>query len=84
MRSGAELRPRQTTATWLDSAGDEACAIGDAGTTTATFLADAVTHARSLGVPLDGWGQPPTMLTPKSNLHKAIRATWPGRPRSPH
>lgn len=76
LRSGAELRPRQTTATWLDSAGDEPCAIGDAGTT-ATLLAQAVTHARSLGVPLDGWDQPPTMLTPKDNLRHAIRATWP-------
>ena len=76
LRSGAELRPRVSSATWLDSAGDEICVIGDAGTT-ATLLAEAVTQARSLGVPLDGWGQPPTVLTPKDNLRNAIRATWP-------
>ena len=76
LRSGADLRPRETTATWLDSAGDETCEIGDAATT-ATLLAEAIAHARSLGVPLDGWGQPPKILTPKENLLAAIRSTWP-------
>ena len=76
LRSGAELRPRTTTATWLGSAGDEACAIGNAEGT-ATLLASAVEHATSVDVPLDGWGQTPVMLTPKDNLRRAIRATWP-------
>ena len=76
LRSGADLRPRETTVTWLDSVGDETCEIGDAETI-AALLAEAITHARSLGVPLDGWGQPPKKLTPKENLHAAIRATWP-------
>ena len=34
-------------------------------------------HASSVGVPMDGWGREPVMLTPKENLRKAIRATWP-------
>ncbi len=76
LRSGAELRPRKTTATWLGSAGDEAFALGDAQAT-AALLHSAKDHAASVQVPLDGWGQPPTMLTPKDNLLKAIRATWP-------
>ncbi len=76
LRSGADLRPRETTATWLDSAGDEICEIGDAATTLA-LLAETIAHARSLGVPLDGWGQPPKRLTPKNNLLAAIRSTWP-------
>ena len=76
LRSGAELRPRATTATWLGGSGDEECALGDAETTQA-LLRCAMEHAQSAGVPLDGWGQPPTILTPKDNLRTAIRATWP-------
>ena len=76
LRSGAELRPRESTATWLGRTGDEACAIGDAEGT-AKLLKGAIEHAESVGVPLDGWGQPPTILTPKDNLRTAIRATWP-------
>ena len=75
LRSGAELRPRETTAAWLGSAGDEACAIGDAERTT-NLLNGAIEHAKSVGVPLDGWGQS-LMLTPKDNLRSAIRASWP-------
>ena len=76
LRSGAELQPRESTATWLGRTGDEACTIGDAEGT-AQLLNGALAHAGSVGVPLDGWGQPPTMLTPKDNLRTAIRATWP-------
>ena len=76
LRSGAELRPKAVAATWLGSNGDEACTIGDAEATLALLRA-AVTHADSLGVPLDGWDKPPLMLTPKENLRTAIRATWP-------
>lgn len=76
LRSGAELRPRETTATWLGSTGDETLALGDAQTT-ADLLRSAKDHAASVQVPLDGWGKPPTKLTPKDNLLKAIRATWP-------
>ena len=75
LRSGAELRPRETTAAWLGSAGDEACAIADAERTT-NLLNGAIEHAKSVGVPLDGWGQS-LMLTPKDNLRSAIRASWP-------
>ena len=76
LRSGAELRPLKATATWLGSAGDEAFALGDAQAT-AALLHSVRDHAASVQVPLDGWGQPPTKLTPKDNLLKAIRATWP-------
>lgn len=76
LRSGAELRPWKATATWLGSAGDEAFTLGDAQAT-AALLHSAKDHAESVDVPLDGWGKPPTMLTPKDNLLKAIRATWP-------
>ena len=75
LRSGAELRPETVVPTWLGSSGDEACTIGDAETTR-ELLQTAVGHAESAGVPLDGWGKPARMLTPKDNLRRAIRATW--------
>ena len=76
LRSGAELRPRETTAMWLGSEGDKACVLGDAEET-GKLLKEALEHAKSVGVPLDGWEQPPVILTPRDNLRKAIRATWP-------
>ena len=76
LRSGAELRPKTVQATWLGSGGDETCSLGDAEATLA-LLRDAVAHAGSAGVPLDGWDRPALVLTPKDNLRTAIRATWP-------
>ena len=76
LRSGADLRPARSTATWLGSGGDDECALGDASAM-AALLRDALEHAMSAGVPLDGWGGAPVVLTPKDNLRKAIRATWP-------
>lgn len=76
LRSGAELRPSARTVTWLGAAGDQACDLGDANATL-SLLQSARAHAESSGVLLDGWGQPPMMLTPKENLRAAILATWP-------
>lgn len=76
LRSGAELRPRATTVTWLGGERDEACELGDAAAS-CSLLESARTHADSVGVPLDGWGQPPKLLTPRENLTAAIRSTWP-------
>ena len=76
LRSGAELRPRATSATWLGSDSDEACELGSVEVTHG-LLQSARTHAGSVGVPLDGWGQPPMMLSPRENLRAAIRSTWP-------
>ena len=76
LRSGADLRPAATTVAWLGSAGDETCGIGGAEATRG-LLATARTHAELVGVPLDGWGQPPTVLRPGDALAKAIRSTWP-------
>ena len=75
LRSGAELRPRSTTATWLGANGDETIDLGSE--TTPALLGAAREHAASQGVPLDGWGLPATRLTPKENLSAAIRSTWP-------
>ena len=76
LRSGAELRPSETNATWLSADGDKRCEFGDVEVT-AALLHAARSHAEAAGVPLAGWGMPPTVLMPKENLSKAIRATWP-------
>lgn len=76
LRSGADLRPAATTVTWLGATGDETCDIGGAEATR-DLLAAARTHAESVGVPLDGWGQPQTILRPGDALARAIRSTWP-------
>ena len=76
LRSGAELRPTAMAVTWLGSSADEPCESCDADVTGA-LLQSAMNHAKSAGVPLDGWGKPPLMLTPKNNLRTAILATWP-------
>ncbi len=76
LRSGAELRPKNVSATWLDAGGDQACDLGDAARVS-SLLDDCRKHAALAGVPLDGWGQDAVMLTPKANLDKVIRASWP-------
>lgn len=76
LRSGAELRPARTTSMWLgadtDKEFDLCGADADGG-----LLAAALDHAGSVGVPLDGWHKSPIVITPKDNLRKAIRSTWP-------
>ena len=76
LRSGAEFRTRNSKATWLGADGDEVCELGDAEALRA-LLADARERAAEVGVPLDGWGAAAVVLTPKDNLRKAIRETWP-------
>ncbi|MDE0625095.1 MAG: type I-U CRISPR-associated protein Cas7 [Acidobacteria bacterium] len=76
LRSGAELRTRNSTATWLGAEGDEVCELGGAEALRG-LLAEALERAAEVGVPLDGWGAAPVVLTPKDNLRKAIRETWP-------
>ncbi len=77
LRSGADLRPPAVTATWLGATGDRTFAFGDAAGTGA-LLASACDHARTLGVPLEGWRNEAVILVPKDNLRDAIRKTWPG------
>ncbi len=76
LRSGAELRPTRSTATWLGAGGDVKFELGGSEET-GELLRAALGHARSADVPLDGWGESPMRLTPKSNLRQAILATWP-------
>jgi len=76
LRSGADLRPARSTVTWLGDERDDECELGDSDAT-AALLRDALQHAESAGVPVDGWREEAVILTPKDNLRKAIRATWP-------
>ena len=75
LRSGADLRVSSSAATWLGAV-DESLAPLEAGAT-AELLQQAKDHARSAGVPLDGWDADPTVLTPKDNLARAIKSSWP-------
>ena len=76
LRSGADLRPTRTTVTWLGASGDKEIDLGGPSRT-GELLLRALEHAKSTGVPLDGWSSPSIRLTPKANLRKAILATWP-------
>ena len=76
LRSGADLRPTDIAMTWLGGSGDESCDIGGARAMR-SLLTCARSHAESVGVPLNGWGQDPVMLRPGDALTKAIRSTWP-------
>ena len=76
LRSGCELRPKATTVTYLGATGDEQCELRDA-TATGELLQSAKSQAESLDVPLGGWDSEPLELTPKDNLMKAIKSTWP-------
>ncbi len=76
LRSGAELRPVEARVKWLGGTSDEDCTLGDV-VTSRNLLSAAREYAGTNGVPLDGWGAPPTMLSPSKKLSAAIRNTWP-------
>lgn len=76
LRSGAELRVKDTRVAWLGFSGDEECELGDAGATEA-LLRSVRDYAAEMSVPLDGWDTEPIILTPRENLRKAIESTWP-------
>ena len=76
LRSGADLRPQHTRATWLGSADDFEISLGSVKCTL-DLLQDARKHAEEVGITLDGWSEQPKVLKPKKNLESAILATWP-------
>ena len=78
LRSRAELRPTKMQTTWLGSGGDSDCSIGGPAAT-GELLEAALNQARSVDVPLDGWGEPPLQLKPRQNLVDAISKTWPSK-----
>ncbi len=76
LRSGADLLPTATEATWVDLAGPST--VETPSRDTAAALLDAARdHAEAVGVPPDGWGRETVRLTPRDNLAAAIRGTWP-------
>ena len=76
LRSGADLRPRDTKITWLGSDADSEISLGNIEHTL-DLLQSAKSYAKSVGITLDGWDKPPKVLKPNKNLERAIRTTWP-------
>lgn len=76
LRSGCDLRPVTSTWIWLGANGDEV--VGSlTGEDATALLTQAVTAAAEAGLPVgDRWSAPVT-LTPKPNLVKVIRSTFP-------
>lgn len=70
LRSGCSLVAEDTTIR-LDDAPVE---VGD---DIAALVRSAAAHARSLGVPLDGWDREPLLVTPNASLADIIAKTWP-------
>jgi hypothetical protein len=77
LRSGCELRPRKASWGWLGEGGDEevqALGADDA----ASLFRGVVERAEASGLPVGSrWASEPLVLTPKANLAKAIRSTYP-------
>ena len=75
LRSGADLRVSSSSVTWLGLT-DEAVNLLDMESTLG-LLQEAKSHARSAGVPLEGWDTDRCELAPKDSLTKAIESSWP-------
>ena len=75
LRSGADLRVSDRSATWLGLEDEPFAPLSPSAT--AELLQQAKDHAMSAGVPLDGWDAEQIFLTPKDNLARAIESSWP-------
>ncbi len=75
LRSGADLRVSSRSVTWLGLTDEAVDVLSNEAT--AQLLQEAKEHARSVGVPLDGWDTKPLELAPKDNIAKAIESSWP-------
>ena len=75
LRSGADLRVSSGAVMWLGLTDESVDALS--AETTAELLQRAKDHARTVGVPLDGWDTEALKLAPKDNLAKAIESSWP-------
>lgn len=76
LRSGCDLRPVTPTWRWLGEGGDEAVDALTVDDATALFR-EAAQRAEAAGLPVGSEWAEPVSLTPKSNLAKAIRSTFP-------
>jgi hypothetical protein len=76
LRSGCDLRPIGTTWTWLAATGDEVIDTPTVGEATGLFRT-VVTRAEARGLPVGERWSEPLLLTPRSNLARVIRQTFP-------
>jgi CRISPR-associated protein Csb1 len=78
LRSGAELRPTDTTWTWLGETGAPRIEPPSLAAAIQVFR-DCMSRAERAGLPVGSrWTSEPLTLTPAPNLAEAIRKTWPG------
>jgi CRISPR-associated protein Csb1 len=76
LRSGCDLRPVSATWRWMGDTGDETIDRLTTDDANALFM-QAVQRAESAGLPVGNEWSDPVVLTPKANLAKAIRSTFP-------
>ena len=73
LRSGCDLVVAGETLTARGNSGGVPMVLGD----TAALLAEAVAHARSVGVDMSGWGAEPKVLAPSPTFAGVIAKCWP-------
>lgn len=77
LRSGCELRPQPASWLWLGATGDEVLQPLTLDGAILLFR-EVVQRAEIAGLPVGSrWADDPLVLTPKENLAKAIRSTYP-------
>ncbi|MYB27994.1 MAG: type I-U CRISPR-associated protein Cas7 [Acidimicrobiaceae bacterium] len=75
LRSGTDLRVASSSMMWLGLADESMGPLPHQASN--ELLLVAKRHARSVGVPLDGWDAEPIRLSPKDNVARAIESSWP-------
>ncbi|MDA8316676.1 MAG: type I-U CRISPR-associated RAMP protein Csb1/Cas7u [Actinomycetota bacterium] len=79
LRSGADLRPRGVSWSWLGAAGDEALEVPDFATVSALFH-ECVSRAEAAGVPVGSqWKDHRLTVAPSAELLSVVKQSWPAR-----
>lgn len=76
LRSGCDLRPVATQWTWIGASGDRDLEQVDLADAQSLFR-ELASRAEDAGLPVGSNWQEPVVLTPKDNLAKVIRETFP-------
>lgn len=77
LRSGADLRPVDTTWTWLGTGSDEELVV-PSWDDAASLFRGCVARAEAAGLPVGSqWPADPVQLVPSPELVKVIRSTYP-------
>lgn len=76
LRSGCDLRPTETTWTWLGADGDVAVAAPSMDAA-AALVAGCAAAAERVGLPVGAHWPAPLVLQPQAKLAEVITRTWP-------